>query len=516
MMFALWLCAAFVLSTGLGLILTPLVILGAFKLRLFDSPGARRLHQHPVPRLGGVSVYLSAALVIALLFFATEKLFISAGASGDEQIRFFFGALVGSAILFLVGLVDDVRGLSPAVKAVAQIGAACIAWYFGAGFDAIALGYGEGVRLGMFALPLFLVWVVGVTNAVNFIDGLNGLAGGVAVVGFTAISIAALALGNIFVIPPSVAIAGALIGFLRYNYPRGRIFLGDSGSLSIGFLLAILSLRATVNTTGAVLVAIPLFAMFVPLIDGTLAIARRWLRHAPLTGADARHIHHRLLAMGISEQRTTIVLWTLAAGMSGLGLLLALTAPFVATSIAIFGLVCLSVLVIYGTNLLSYHELSVAGEVLLSAPSRARRVISDQILATDLATLLHGADSIAEVASLISQSAEQFGFLAMELTGKSIVVQELGHDRIMAHNWAWKLDYPLRIGHDSVVPDYALSIWCRAEVSTRPYGAERIARIVGPALSDWLDAKDDPSVRRMPAHDLLRRSQKKKRTTLGR
>ncbi len=474
-----------------AMVLTPLVIVGASKLKLFDSPDdARRVHEQPVPRLGGVAVYLSAAIAVGLTFAVTETLFISRGVAGDQQLRFLFGAVIGSALMFAVGLVDDVRGLSPSAKALAQVAAATIAYYFGARIGSIALGYGEGVPLGVFGLPLLLLWVVGVTNAVNFIDGLNGLAGGIAVVGFAAISVAGLALGNFTVILPSVAMAGALLGFLRYNYPKGRIFLGDSGSLSVGFLLALFSVKASVNSSGAVLVVVPLLAMFVPLMDGLLAIVRRWLRHVPLSGADARHIHHRLLALGISQQRTALILWTLAAAMAGFGLLLALTAPFVASSIALFGLVGAAVLLIYGTNLLSYHELIVAGEVLMSAPSRARRVISDQILALDLTALVHSAKSPEEVARILGKAGGEFGFLAIQLSGEGIAHDDRT-ETLSAGSWAWKLDYPVRIGGHNELPSYVLSIWCSPELHTRPYGAERLARILGPALEAWFASRAD-------------------------
>jgi UDP-GlcNAc:undecaprenyl-phosphate GlcNAc-1-phosphate transferase len=486
-----WLAATFAITLGLALIVTPLVILSASRLKLFDSPdGARRMHDQPVPRMGGVAVYLTAGIVAVLVLSQASPLFVSAGTPGARQLHLLLGVLIGSALMFVIGLVDDVRGLSPSAKSLAQVTAATIAWFYGARIGSVALGYGEGVALGLWGLPIFLFWVIGVTNAVNFIDGLNGLAGGIAVVAFATISIAGLALGNFYVLVPSVAMIGALIGFLRYNYPKGRIFLGDSGSLTVGFLLAVLSLRASANASHAVLVVVPLLAMFVPLMDGVLAIVRRWLRHVPLYGADARHIHHRLLALGISSQRTTFLLWTLAAAMAGFGLLLALTAPFVASSIALLGLVGATVLLIYGTNLLSYHELIVAGEVLMSAPGRARRVISDQILALDLTALLHNATSVQEIATILGTSGAQFGFLAMQLSGEGIAVTRQA-DELAEGSWTWKLDYPIRLSGEGKHVSYVLSIWCSPELSTRPYGAERLARIVGPALEAWFESRDE-------------------------
>lgn len=484
----IWLVEAFGLALTLVLLVTPLVIRSAGALKLYDAPdGGRKNHETPVPRLGGVAVWLSAAAVVCVLFSHTSPLFVTPGPTGDAQIRVLAGALIGSGLLFLTGLVDDVRGLTPAVKGIAQVVAAGIAYLFGANLPAVALGYGVGVPLGVLEAPLVLLWIVAVTNAFNFIDGLNGLAGGIAVVACATIFVAGLALGNFSVLMPAAALAGALIGFLRFNFPRARIFLGDSGSMSIGFLLAVLSLDAASNSAGAVLVIIPLLAVFVPLMDGALAIVRRWLRHVPVSGADARHIHHRLLALGIGARRTALILWALAGGMAGFGLLMALTAPFVATSIAIFGLVAVSVLLIYGTNLLSYHEFMVAGEVLLSAPSRARRVITDQILALDLAALLEAARTPDEVAAILSKAAAQFGFMAMELRGDNINASTAIDDRVNSDDWAWRLDYPVRLSKEEKAPAYVLSIWCSAEVSTRPYGAERIARILGPALHRWFD-----------------------------
>lgn len=489
-MIFLWLAVAFVLAMCASLLLAPLVIRSAHALKLYDSPGDdRRVHDVAVPRLGGIAVFLSAAAIGIAILILAEHVFLPAGDARPSEVRFLLGVFLGSSLLFLVGLVDDVMDLSPGVKSVAQVVAALIAFYFGAHVDNIALGYGVGVTIGWLELPVLIIWIVGVTNAYNFIDGLNGLAGGIAIVASATIVIVGLALGNITVLVPTVALAGALLGFLHYNFPKARLFLGDSGSMSVGFLLAVMSLHAATNRYGAVLVVVPLLAVFVPLMDGALAIVRRWLRHVPLSGADARHIHHRLLALGLSQRRTAIVLWTVAGSMAAFGLLIALTAPFVATSIALLGLVGVAVLLIYGTNLLSYHELIVAGEVLISAPSRARRVITDQITALDITSMMDQASSIEEVASLLSAAANKFGFLAMELGGDAPAVRKLPHDRIISQRWAWKLEYPIRIADGTVDTSYTLIIWCSQETNHRPYGAERIARILGPALGHWVESQ---------------------------
>jgi hypothetical protein len=183
-----------------------------------------------------------------------------------------------------------------------------------------------------------------------------------------------------------------------------------------------------------------------------------------------------------------VVLWGLAAGRAAFGLLIALTAPFVATSIAIFGLVGVAVMLIYGTNLLSYHELMVAGEVLVSAPSRARRVISDQIMAMDVTAQIHKADTVPQVCEILRNAAAEFGFLGMELTGEDINADKMA-DRILTANWAWKLDYPIRVAGDTRSVSHVLSIWCSADQSARPFGAERVARVVGPAVQTWFELR---------------------------
>jgi UDP-GlcNAc:undecaprenyl-phosphate GlcNAc-1-phosphate transferase len=486
-----WLGAVFLLGTCASLLITPLVIRAAGALRLYDSPdGVRRLHASPVPRLGGIAVYLATAIVSTGVFFVGTAVFVPGHVVTPDDARMLIGTFIGASLLFLVGLLDDVRGLPPSAKFIAQVAAALIAYYFGVRLESATLGYGVGVPVGILSAPLVILWLIGVTNAYNFIDGLNGLAGGIAIVACATVAIVGMTLGNIAVLVPAVALGGAMLGFLHFNFPRARVFLGDSGSMSAGFLLAVLLLKSAEVPGPSVLVVVPILAMFVPLLDVMLAIVRRWLRGVPLSGADARHIHHRLMALGLSQGRTSIFLWGLALAMAAFGLLIALTAPYVATSIAIFGLVGLSILVIYGTNLLSYHELVVAGEVLLTAPSRVRRVISDQILALDLTARIQNAGGIEEVSSLLSSTASSFGFLRMELVLEK--PPSHGSDGEAPFTWSWKLEYPLRPALvDGSAPLYKLAIWCSAEYNVRPYGAERAAKIIAPGLEQWLMRASD-------------------------
>ncbi len=517
-MLLIWLAAGFLLAIAASSFITPLVIRGAAALSLFDSPdGARRLHAMPVPRLGGVSVFLGASIASALVLSLAGDTLFPGGISGSDA-RYLAGIFCGAALLFFIGLVDDIRDLSPGAKFVAQLAAAAIAAYGGVRIESLTLGYGVGADVGVLAYPLVFLWIVGVTNAYNFIDGLNGLAGGIAVVACATLVVVAVSLGNVVALVPTLALAGAMLGFLRFNYPQARVFLGDSGSLSVGFLLAVLSLRAVETPGHSVLGIVPMLALFVPLLDTFLAVIRRWLRNVPLTGADARHIHHRLLALGISQERTAVLLWGIAAAMGAFGLLIALTAPFVAASIAMVGLVGLSVMVIYGTNLLSYHEFIVAGEVLISAPSRFRRVISDQIIAQDAHAQIEKARGLEEIDSILSVTARRFGFLQMRVVDPHVTDQKY---QSPPDTWAWKLEYPLRAGlRANAAQPYLLAIWCSADTIAKPYGAERAAKILAPALERWLVAgpRDELVVAdtTVDPPNLRKRASSSRRTDAGR
>src|SRR5690606_35243767 len=276
-----------------SLLLTPVVIRAAVGWGLYDLPdGKRRVHTRPVPRVGGVVVFVAMLLGLggaAAVDLTTGSGLLRANAS------YITGIVLGTALLFGTGLVDDIRGVKPYSKLVVQVVAACIAYFFG--FQVVRIGFGPdfGIDLGWLSLPVTLIWIVGVTNAFNLIDGLDGLATGIALVALSTTAVAAQMLGNTEVVIVCLALTGALIGFLRYNFNPARIFLGDSGSLFIGFLLAVLSVHGSMKSATAVLVLVPLSALALPLLDTFLAIGRRWLRGVPLSSADSRHIHHRLL-----------------------------------------------------------------------------------------------------------------------------------------------------------------------------------------------------------------------------
>jgi UDP-GlcNAc:undecaprenyl-phosphate/decaprenyl-phosphate GlcNAc-1-phosphate transferase len=473
----------FAVAVAAGLGLTPLVIRAAAVWGIYDAPhGDRRVHTEPLPRLGGIAVF--GAMGIGLVAMALGSLVGLSFFSGPPG--FFFGLLFGGGIIFATGLIDDVRGLRPSAKLTAQVVAALVVYAYGFRIDLLSIGPTAEFSVGWLSLPLTVVWIVGVTNAFNLIDGLDGLATGIAVVALGTTTVVASVLGNAEVMFLCFALLGALIGFLRFNFSPARIFLGDSGSLFIGFMLAVLSVYGSVKSATAVMIIVPLFALAVPLGDTALAIVRRWLRGVPFSEADGRHIHHRLLAAGLTHKHAVIVLYAAATVLAVLGLSLVLAPPPAVISIAAAGGGVTLLILLYGLRRLQYHEFVEAGSVLISGLGRARRVIRDQIYARDIAALIRQAPSVEKLISLLEDHATTFGFLHMEVCredspGKRPLV--LFNGRAAR---AWKLDYPVA-PHDFVEgDDFVLRIWCNPRTGSRPYGAERVAQILAPVIEERL------------------------------
>jgi UDP-GlcNAc:undecaprenyl-phosphate GlcNAc-1-phosphate transferase len=470
-----------------GLMATRAVARFSVAYRLFDLPDPkRRVHVRPTPRLGGIAVFAAMACGLTAAFGA---LLLTGGELLPAQWRFFAGILIGGGVVFSVGVVDDLRGVRPAVKVAAQVGAAVLVYLLGFQVEVLSLGGTRELTLGWLGLPLTILWIVGVTNSFNLIDGMDGLAAGIALVALLTTLTVALALGNLEVALVCATLSGALLGFLRYNFSPAQIFLGDSGSLFVGFMLAVLSVHGSLKTATAVLVLVPLSALAIPLLDTGIAIVRRWLRGVPLSGADARHIHHRLLAVGMSHRRAAMLMYGVAIMLAAIGVSLVFAPPTVVTGVALAGgLICLALL-LYGLHHLDYHEFTEAGAVLVSGAIRVRRVIQDQIHARDLCQLFQVSRNIEELRAVLSDNAGNFGFVGLT------ICEEVGAERDetdlstrCANPRAWKLDYPVvPVGFSDTNP-FVLRIWCDPGEGDRPLGALRVARILAPALSGWLVA----------------------------
>lgn len=396
--------------------------------------------------------------------------------------------VIACSILFAIGLLDDLRGVRPAVKLIGQTAAALIVINGGFAIDLISLGPGNSVALGAVGTVLAVMWLVGISNSYNLVDGLDGLAGTVGVIALATLALSATALGDQTVTVHAAALAGALVGFLIFNFSPARIFLGDSGSLVVGFLLAILSIKAATDADGRLHALVPIFALSYLILDTGLAMARRWLRGEPLSRADGRHVHHQLRALGLSNAKAVALVGACAFALGALGLAASYMPP--QATFAMAGLAIASMLLMFfnAVRWLEYHELLEAGASVASAARKARVVIQDKINARDLSARVMAADSIEEIQDVLEQGAPTFRFAHMQLGANRRDLPRLVTEGVKAGR-VWKLEYPITCfgevvastGHRGAEP-MVLTIWCHLE-ARRPAGAERVAQIIGPAVA---------------------------------
>ncbi|MFM1873964.1 MAG: putative undecaprenyl-phosphate N-acetylglucosaminyl 1-phosphate transferase [Planctomycetota bacterium] len=286
-------------------LLTPLARRVALSRGITDRPDVRKQHRAPVPYLGGTAVFGGLLVgVVALMLLARDP-----AASFAKLDHRTLAVVLGAAAMFCTGLLDDLHNLRVRHKLLAQIGAATAMWIAGVRLDGIHLTADLSLDFGIFSYPLTVLWIVGITNAINFIDGLDGLASGIAVIAGSAIAWFAYQGGNYPVAALLALLVGSLLGFLPHNRHPARIFLGDAGSLPIGFLLATCALAT--NTKSAALISLvgPALALALPILDLCFAVARRWIERRSLFSADRNHIHHRLLALGFNHPNTVRILW---------------------------------------------------------------------------------------------------------------------------------------------------------------------------------------------------------------
>ena len=475
---------AFLLAYLTSSAIVPPITRMAVSKRLLDYPdGDRHTHSHAVPRLGGVAVF--AALFVVAIACVVLSGFLP---SAPTLSRLAGPLLLASTGLFAIGLTDDLKGVRPALKIIAQTAAALLVYHAGFKIDVLSFPPNYEMALGSLSLPVTVLWLVGVSNAFNLIDGLDGLAGGVAVIALLAIAATSLILGNTGVLICTIALLGALLGFLRFNFPPARIFLGDSGSLVVGFLLAVLTVKGATRHTGVLYALMPIFALSYLLLDTGIAIMRRWLRGDPLSRADGRHIHHQLRAIGLSPRRAVLTIYAQAATAAALGLCVTFTPPAVTVAVAAAGAVMLMFLLVYGIRRLDYHEFVAAQASVASVARNARAVIQDKINARDVARAIAAAKTFGEIQTIVAGCATTFRFAHMELGDAGSVTAALPIHIALELRLArlWRLQYPIAQHKPQSEPLF-LSVCCPTITARhRPVGAERVIQILAPAIVSWM------------------------------
>ena len=341
---------AFLIALVVALAITPGVIFLAAKTGAMDAPDARKVHKKPIPRIGGLGIY--AAFMVSIIT-------VLGVADFTEDVRHgLIGLLVSGTIIVVIGLIDDYRNLPAKVKLLGQILAACVLVAFDVRIDFISDPFGDFLYLEYLAVPATIFWIVGLTNTVNLIDGLDGLAAGVSTIASVTIFLVAVQQNFYLVAVLTAALAGAAFGFLRYNFNPARIFMGDTGSMFLGFMLAGISVIGAVKSAATIALIVPILALGLPILDTTFAIVRRYRGGVPIFKPDKGHLHHRLLDLGFSQRQAVLLMYVISA-LLGLS---AVVLTEVSSGIAILIVCMVVVAVLFGAKKLGIFHMNKSAQ----------------------------------------------------------------------------------------------------------------------------------------------------------
>ncbi len=319
------------------LLLTPFVIKLAISLKIVDHPNERKMHSSVIPRIGGVGIFLGFILTVILF-----KLI-------SGSLRFYFPILCGATLIFLLGLLDDVFQIKARYKLIGliAIGAFTAIGHYGLGYSVqfLSIPTGGFIYIGVFGIPLTILWILGLTNAMNLIDGLDGLAAGITAIVCITMFINSLIVREFSAAFLYIALAGACLGFLKFNFSPAKIFMGDCGSLFLGYMFAVISLIGVLKTTTAISLAIPLLALGLPVYDTITSITRRIKAGKPIFYPDRNHLHHRLIGYGFSPKRVVLIMYfeTILLGIGSVIIML----THGITSYVFLAILCSIILIIY-------------------------------------------------------------------------------------------------------------------------------------------------------------------------
>ncbi len=378
--------ALFILSALCAWLLTPLVTRLGHRLKAYGA--ARNGTKEAIPRLGGLAVFGAVLMAWGLLSFYDN----SVARNFRQEISTLVLMLVPGIVILLLGVYDDIFQASPWQKLLVQSLAAGMAYWGGFKIVSISHVLGPGPHNALLTFGLTWLWIVGVTNAFNLIDGMDGLAGGVAFFVTIPVFLMALFSNAVLACVLAITLAGALVGFLRYNFAPAKIYLGDTGSLFLGFMLATLAIHTSHKSTTLLAVVIPLAAFGLPLLDTMLAVVRRFLQGKPIFGADREHIHHQLLRRGLSKRSVVLVLYGLAA-LFALGSLLIMGTGHTAALIVVL----VGVSAWFVNRQLRYDELAEFNVYVSRALRSQRQVLANQILLRKAAQEMAAAETVASL-----------------------------------------------------------------------------------------------------------------------
>ena len=406
-------------ATLIAMVATLLAIRLARALRIVDAPGLRKVHAVAIPRTGGLAI-MAAMLAMVVPVLTLDN---TIGESFRHIQLQVIGLLVGGCLMFALGLVDDIYGLRARTKLCGQIVLAAGLCGLGVRIEEITLPGSFTVEFGWLSWPLTMLWIVGVTNALNLIDGLDGLAAGIAAIACAVIAMLAVLTGQPVMAVLMLALLGSLCGFLVFNFNPARIFMGDCGSLFLGFTLGGASVLCAMKTATVVGLAIPVLAMGIPIFDMLFSMLRRMLARRSPFAPDRGHIHHRLLDLGLSHGRAVIALYTVTALVAALGMSLLVTRS-VAT-VAVF--CCLIALLVAVFRVIGAVRLRESLAALQRNLAIARQTGAEKRCFEESQLRLREASTFEAWWDAVCDAAEQLTFALLALT----VTEDDGSRRLL-------------------------------------------------------------------------------------
>lgn len=416
-----------VVSFVLSLCLTPAVRNIFRRLGLVDHPDdSRKLHNRPIPRVGGIAIVLAYTLAFGLLLVTKLK----AGDIVWNAFPLIWKLFPAAVLIFVIGLLDDLFRLKPWQKLAGQIAAATVAYF--AGVQVLGAG-GEHFVAWWLSFPATVVWLVACCNALNLLDGIDGLAAGIGFVATATTVLAAAMQHNVELLMATVPLAACLLAFLRYNFNPATIFLGDCGSLFIGFLLGCAGVLWSQKSATILGMTAPLMALSIPLLDTSLAIARRFLRRQPIFGADRNHIHHRLLERGLTPRRVALLLY----GTGALAAIFSLSMASDYFEVPVILAFCIAAWI--GIRHLGYIEFDTAARMLMQGSFR--NLLNAHITVRSFECKLSAANTPDECWTILKNTYRDFGFhqIRMQLAGRYYTENAGKPDPARR----WKVEIPL-------------------------------------------------------------------------
>jgi UDP-N-acetylmuramyl pentapeptide phosphotransferase/UDP-N-acetylglucosamine-1-phosphate transferase len=431
-------------SACVALVTTPIVIMLSHRLRIFTVPGVRHVHERPISHIGGIAIFFSMmSLMIPVLFLSNVI-----GEAFRNILPRLIVLLSAGSFIFFIGLVDDLKakGLRAGTKFLAQILATLAVCAAGIRIESVAVGNWFTLDFGWFSWPLTLLWIIGITNAINLSDGLDGLAAGVSAIACGVIAIFAVYSGQLVMAILMLALLGSLTGFLFFNFSPAKIFMGDCGSMFLGFIIASSSVLCSVKSSAMVGLALPMLALGIPIFDTLFSMLRRYLERRSIFSADRRHFHHRLIDMGLKQRHVVMTIYVLTLLFAGLGMFM-MVARDIYSLVIFLCIILLLILVFFVVGSVRLKETIVG----LRRKYTISRETKEEIKNFEDAQLyFHRADVFNNWWQAVSTAAEKMGFISLSMD----IINRDGSERKMTwrqdtkkenvENDVLRLDVPIR------------------------------------------------------------------------